>query len=159
MIPPVWVSIDPGGKHVGMAWWNMRNECKFVAECTPVSAMREIERRHPRQLVVEQFQLYPHLAQTLAGSTMETSQLIGAMAWWAFSHGSQFYLQPAAIKVPIRSFAKAFGIKPPPTNSEHARDAHLHGVYFIHQNKQQPGSFFTGDYEYEAILDQNENIR
>ena len=142
--PHRWVSIDPGSQHVGMAWWD-DDHCTECAEYTPLSALEAIEHCRPKMLVVEQFRLYPTHAQTLTGSTMGTSQVIGALAWWAFANDMPMYLQPAAIKIPTRALMKSMKIDMMP-GSIHAQDAFLHGVHWLHrgQHLDTPGTIFTG---------------
>lgn len=140
----IWISIDPGSKHVGMTWWR-DSEVDRCDEYTPTEAMWAIDERKPDVLVVEQFRLYPTHAQILTGSTMGTSQMIGALAWWACFNDKPMTLQPAAIKIPTRALARTKGIETPP-GSIHAQDSFLHGVYWWFNEKRTsvPGTLFTG---------------
>ena len=140
----IWASIDPGGVHVGMAWWD-DDQLTDCDEYTPMEAMRALEERKPARLVIEEFRLYPDKAKTLTGSSMETSQLIGAMTWWASKHAF-VYLQPASIKIPTLAYAKKHNIELTKDKGDHAQDAHTHGIHFLirQQGKPTKGSDLFG---------------
>jgi len=127
-----------------MAWWD-RDQVRSVEERQPIDAMCAIEMRRPTLLVVEQFRLYPSHAQTLTGSVMGTSQMIGALAWWCYHNETPMYLQPASIKIPTRALIHVNNDATPP-GSVHAQDAFLHGYHWLHRgrNLDQPGTIFTG---------------
>ena len=129
--PSRWVSIDPGSVHVGMAWWRGA-EIDHIEERTPVTSMTDLVAECPQMLVIEEFRLYPTHAQTLTGSTMGTSQVIGAMTWWA--RQLPVYMQPAAIKIPTRALIKLNGDQTP-AGSIHAQDAFLHGYHWLHRGR------------------------
>ncbi len=142
--PYMWLSVDPGSQHVGLAWWRGETSVE-IEELTPQQAMGRLLDRRPARLVVEQFRLYPSHAQTLTGSTMGTSQVIGALAWWAYQNTRPMYLQPAAIKIPTRALMRVNGDEIRP-GSIHAQDAYLHGYHWIHRGRHvdRPGTIFTG---------------
>lgn len=137
----LWVSIDPGGVHVGMAWW-CGEELRHCYETTPLESMRKLEQAMPAILVIEEFRLYPSKAKTLTGSTMETAQLIGAMTWWANRNDVAIYMQPAAIKEPTRSYMRKYQLELVKGKGDHAQDAQVHGIQWLirGQGKEPTGS-------------------
>lgn len=139
------LAIDPGGTHVGMALMDTDEiRCERAWEETPATAL-EYLRVHLAAgdvdvLVIEEFRLYPWLAQTLSYSDFPTVQIIGAMKWlWATCgatvfHGEkmpcQLKMQPATIKDPTRNLLRGRGIKSTAKKAKaggHAADAELHG--------------------------------
>ncbi|QOC55735.1 RuvC-like resolvase [Gordonia phage Archimedes] len=141
----IWISTDPGGEHVGMAFW----EDDRLVDCDeydPLAAMLILDSWEPATLVIEEFRLYPSKAKTLTGSTMETAQLIGAMTWWAFQHNAFVYMQPAAIKTPTLAYARKHEIQLTTDKGGHAKDAHTHGIHYLirSQGRPTPGSDLFG---------------
>ena len=135
----IWVSTDPGGEHVGMAFWQ-DDELVECDEYTPLAAMLAIENFEPSLLVIEEFRLYPSKAKTLTGSTMETAQLIGAMTWWAKCNAARVHLQPAAIKTPTLAYARKHQLEITTDKGGHAKDAHTHGLHYLIRNHGKPTS-------------------
>ena len=133
----IWVSIDPGGSHVGMAFWQ-DDELVDCDEYTPKTSMMAIDNYEPSLLVIEEFRLYPSMAKTLTGSTMQTSQLIGAMTWWANWNSARVHMQPAAIKDPTKGYMKNHEIQLVKGKGDHAQDAQVHGIHWIVRNSGKP---------------------
>lgn len=131
------LAIDPGDKHVGWAFQDP-NEVVTAGEWTiseAPSRVREILWRwsnHARELVIEEFLLYPDKNQSW--SPMLTSQLIGALKLIAHDEGVPVLEQGASIKKPTRRQLKARGIKQV-EGSVHASDAQLHLWYRILRNR------------------------
>lgn len=133
----IWASTDPGGEHVGLALWE-DDELIGCDEFKPYASMQALKNFEPATLVIEEFRLYPDKAKTLTGSTMQTSQLIGAMTWWASENGCWVYLQPAAIKRPTKAYANKHGIELTTGKGDHAQDAHLHGLCWLIRSQGKP---------------------
>lgn len=132
------VAIDPGDSHVGIATWisgHDQVECYEVDAADAVSEIGKlILRLGVTTLVIEAFTLYGPQAQAQTGSSMLTSQLIGALKHMAFQHGTPVVEQGASIKRPTFAQAKARGIRIK-SKSQHARDAGAHAVYFVLRNE------------------------
>lgn len=81
-LPEFWVSVDPGDRHVGVAWWR-RAVCVKAYETTPdawVDELIDLISGYGLELVVyERFLLRGELMAQQQGSEFFTSQLIGAM--------------------------------------------------------------------------------
>ena len=133
----IWASIDPGGVHVGMAWWD-DDQLTDCDEYTPMEAMLAIGNYKPSLLVIEEFRLYPSKAKTLTGSSMETAQLIGAMTWWADCNSARVHLQPAAIKTPTLAYARNHNLEITTDKGGHAKDAHIHGIQWLIRGQGRP---------------------
>lgn len=142
------LAIDPGGVHVGLAAFG-DDGCQTAWELTPPTALLELRRQLMGGLdvlVIEEFRLYPWLAQTLSYSDFPTVQLIGAMKMlWATGGGEvweevgadpvcQLVMQPATIKDPTRNVLRGRQIKSVAKTSKaggHAADAELHGWHYL----------------------------
>lgn len=65
----------------------------------------------------------------LGGDKLETVRVIGAVEYWAYSHGATVVLQPNTVKSIAYRWA---GISKPKTKAlEHKADAYVHGVYYL----------------------------
>lgn len=143
------LAIDPGGVHVGVALFRETKaalpwECWWVKEFTPDEFVAWLETSLPRfdVVVVELFRLYEDMAQTLIGSEMETSQLIGVIKYLLKSAPAALMMQPAAWQQPVlgilrardmRSKAKAEGA------GSHCLSAELHGWAYLIRTGLVPG--------------------
>lgn len=136
-------AIDPGDVHVGVAMFRGYH-CLWAKEFTPEEILQYLSSRlkGSEVLVVERFQLYPHLAQTQAGSDMKTSQLIGALRLLACQQGVPVVIQQAALKTPAESMIRKRKItRQSLGKGDHAKDAETHGYAYIfrggiHDRKQ-----------------------
>lgn len=141
------LAIDPGGTHVGLAWFleTPRKapgwECRLTVEVTPddLGAMlRGMDLQHryrPDVLVYERFQLYPEMAKTLIGSEMETSQCIGVIKHYTKRWGTTATLeQPASYQQTALGLLKARGMKSTAKRTKtgpHTLSAELHGWAYL----------------------------
>lgn len=142
------LAIDPGGVHVGMALF-LDVECQTAWEMAPAEAIAELRDfilgGLIDKLVIEEFRLYPWLADTLSYSDFPTVQLIGALKLvWATNGGVdwsgsgaktvELVMQPATIKKPTRQILKAKKVKSQAKimkAGNHAADAELHGYHHL----------------------------
>lgn len=126
-------SIDPGDVHVGVALFKGQR-CMWAREFTPEGILKYLadHLNGSEALVVERFQLYPHLAQKQSGSDMLTSQLIGALRLLACQKGVPVVIQQAALKTPAESAIIKRNVPRQSTgNGDHAKDAETHGYAYI----------------------------
>lgn len=151
------LAIDPGGVHVGMAWFH-DEACFHAEEMTPAGCIAEVQRQLSQGLldvlVIEKFQLYPWMAQNQAFSEFPTVELIGALKLlWATCGGEVWdddpgdrrtallVMQGANIKDPTRRILRAKGVKSVAKKlgaGGHAADAELHGYH--HVMRLDPGN-------------------
>lgn len=89
-------------------------------------------------LVVEEWRLFADKAVQQVGSKMETSQLIGAIKYICRTlagEGLVVSWQQPSIKNPTRSVVKSRSLRSMADElkvpGDHARDAELHGYYYI----------------------------
>lgn len=150
------LAIDPGGTHVGLAWfletpgnppgWG----CHHTTETTPdelgaVLRGMDLQHRHrPDVLVYERFQLYPEMANTLIGSEMETSQCIGVIKHYAKQWGMTAIVgQPASYQQTAIGLLRARSMKSTAKQQKtgpHALSAELHGwAYLFRDNLTTEG--------------------
>lgn len=126
-------AIDPGDVHVGVALFKGR-QCMWAKEFTPKGILKHLEAHlmGTEVLVIERYQLYPHLAQAQAGSDMLTSQLIGALRLMACQLGVPVVLQQAALKTPTENAIAKRGIaRKSKGKGNHAKDAETHGYAYL----------------------------
>lgn len=129
------IAVDPGDVHVGVAVWDGKTKAVRATELANGSAVRQIAEMvrarqtlgHRVHVVIEAFVLYPDKAKAQSWSPMQTAQMIGALTWLC---ENQLFcgvsIQPATIKVPVRSQMRARGIGISSGKSGHADDAVLH---------------------------------
>lgn len=129
-------AIDPGDAHVGVARFD-GDQCTWAEEYDPTSAMRYLAEHLPGAdvLVVERYQLYPHLAQKQQGSDMRTSQMIGALKWLAWTLDVPVVIQQAALKKPTEALIRHRNIQRRSKGpGDHAKDAETHGYTYLWKN-------------------------
>lgn len=134
-------AIDPGDVHVGVALFRGR-QCMWAKEFTPERVLKHLETHlaGSEVLVIERFQLYPHLAQTQAGSDMLTSQLIGALRLLACQLNVPVVIQQAALKTPTENAITKRGIARLSTGKgDHAKDAETHGYAYLFRRSGHAG--------------------
>lgn len=150
------LAIDPGGEHVGIASFEECFDtlgesqagtgwrCIAAVEKPPVDAMWWVHANLNRfdVMVIEEFRLYPQMANTLIGSSMETSQLIGALHWEAERRNFdrdpgdrlQIAMQPADFKNTATGLLRSKKMKSTAKTAKtggHALDAELHGWGYL----------------------------
>lgn len=139
-----YVAIDPGGVHVGWAVFE-DGVCKWVHEVSPMQCLYNLDicAETLDAIVVESFHLYPSMAQTLTGSDMATSRLIGAIQYLAIRAGTPVVMQPASIKKPTESVLRHRGVVlQSHGEGNHAKDAEIHGYcYAIRGTDPDPRPF------------------
>lgn len=138
-------AIDPGDKHVGVAFFTYRFRGGDVWRWSCDDAYQLDAQQflrhwlpHPTDtaalgfdtIVVEQFNLYPDKANAQTGSQMETAQMIGAIKQRYQDTNINLVFQPASIQTATAAICKARGINLYPMGP-HARSAQLHGWYHI----------------------------
>lgn len=139
------MAIDPGDRYVGMAlfthhddgwqctWaqtWDDRAEfLRYLADTVQNSDVDRLV------VVFERFILEPARASALAGTELETSQLIGAIRWIVETEGPALVGQTNKIKAPTRALLRHLGVtsvaKRLKTHGDHAFDAELHGWHYV----------------------------
>jgi len=131
------VSIDPGDKHVGMCVW-LGGQIEEAKTIEPLKMAEIIEVIKFDMVVIEDFKLYPWLAQKQGFSAMKTPQLIGALKYLAHRNGSPVAMQPATIKRHAfeRMDAQGFDM---PKGGQHMRDAVAHGWWWHFKNPDDTG--------------------
>ena len=85
MLPEHWISVDPGDKHVGMAFWE-GVECTGTQEFSPEMGLAYIEtcisgHLNVSLIVYERFALDSRRAGVQVGSEFLTPQMIGVIKW------------------------------------------------------------------------------
>lgn len=125
------LAVDPGDVHVGWALGAEGDgpERVTTGEWTPRECLRAVRELCSEgwvdEVVIEEFALYPGRAAEQAGSSMRTSQLIGAIKLVCDETGVGWHEQGAYIKKSTRAQLKARGIGLG-KGSIHAKDAWLH---------------------------------
>lgn len=144
-------AIDPGDKHVGLSLF-VNGECVWALETDPLTAMQHLSYTLEATdvVVVERYQLYPHLAQTQQGSDMRTSQMIGALKWLAYQRNVPVVIQQAALKKPTEALIQRRGItRKALGKGDHAKDSETHGYTYLFRSSetrsQQAPEHFSGD--------------
>lgn len=134
------VSIDPGARHVGLAFWSA-GRLEDAYECRPEDVGRILHQFSPTVIVLESFVVYAHKAKTQTHSKMETPQLIGQIKTEADRLGARVVEQGASLrKVAERSpWGKRMAERQSRGN-RHVWDAICHGLYYIHFNKKNPAN-------------------
>jgi hypothetical protein len=127
------VSIDPADKHVGVCFW-LGGSIIEAKTITPIQMCEIIEVTQFDAVVIEEFRLYPWMAQNLGFNDMKTSQMIGALKFLANRIGSPVHMQPASIKKPAFARMKAEGFEMP-KGTQHAKDAVAHGFWWHYGSK------------------------
>lgn len=126
-------AIDPGDVHVGVALFRGRR-CVWAKEFTPKGILKHLGSHliGSEVLVIERYQLYPHLAQAQSGSDMLTSQLIGALRLLACQLNVPVVIQQAALKTPTENVIVKKKITRQSTGEgDHAKDAETHGYAYL----------------------------
>lgn len=167
------IAIDPGEVHCGVALFE-DGLCADTWEMGPAALLKWLKRMLRAQcvdvLVVEQFRLYPWMAEQQSFSSLPTVEVIGVLRYLWATEGCKsadsvvvrqardsggktvrgatalewvtWVENPATIKEPCDGICKAKGItlvSDTLKRSGHARDAELHGHYYLlHQEGQVP---------------------
>ena len=152
------ISIDPGDKHVGVAWFSNRESisapergwaCVDTMEWEPepfADWFQGLVDTDKIDIVVfEKFRLYPDKAAQQTGSEFETSQLIGIIKYIVRRHNDQpgakqieIVKQPAEIQQPTQGILRTRRIKSTSKQQgtgTHTLSAELHGWHFVLRTK------------------------
>lgn len=156
------LAIDPGETcGVASVWLGPRNVKPLeVYAQKPGFVYAVLEDQHRRALpydavVVEEFRLYPWLAQSQGFSTLPTVKCIGVIEYLCAKQDVPIYLQRADIKKEARSIAQCLGwpMKERSLGSgkgkyrgpdfdypgaQHPRDALAHAIYWAYRNSMSP---------------------
>lgn len=132
------LAVDPGDAHVGFASWQRYRSGghSFLAahEALPDEALQWVANllrwtgKMPlwrRELVVEEFVLYPDKASALSWQRLLTSEMVGALKWIGREAGVPVVEQGANIQAPTAAQLSARGI-PLIEAGPHAKSAQLH---------------------------------
>lgn len=132
------VAVDPGDEYVGIAEFQGSNDAgwicqaawelaanEFLCHWLPIDHLIDV-------LVVEEFSLYANKALVQTGSTMKTSQMIGAIKHeYRYRTRTRVVTQPAGIQTATRKICTARKIRMQQGGGTHSRSAQLHGWYYI----------------------------
>lgn len=125
------LAIDPGDIHVGWAYGSVIGELD-VGEWLPKQACHAVTHLMTRnaidELILEEFVLYTSHLNEQAWSSLQTSQLIGALKWIAVMFQIPVKEQGAYIKNATRNQLRGRGIHPVGKGT-HQKDAELHWYY------------------------------
>jgi hypothetical protein len=151
---PSILSVDPGERHCGMAEFR-DGACLSAWEMSPGEAIilvrSALRRGHLEVLLVEQFRLYPWMADQQAFSSFKTVEVIGVLRylWCEFGQDVTWVENPATIKKPTKAILQARGVRSRAKELRaggHALDAELHGYhYLLHQQPQGGISVKAGE--------------
>lgn len=122
-------TIDPGGKHVGLAQWTDEGELMDADVFTQEQALHMLTHGLYHLVVIENYRLDPERSAAQSRSDMPTSQLIGRMKGIIEALEIPYRMQEpscknVARKSPWRGMAK-------PVKNRHAKDAVLHGIFYF----------------------------
>lgn len=141
--PLNFVSIDPGDIHVGFVSWD-QSLPDHLEEFSPQKCLKVIQRMAKTNwldlVVIEDWRLYPEMAQKMIGSDFPSCQLIGALKYILDGADIPYHLQPAQVKYPTMGILKnsRFRLISKRTGcSQHVQDAELHGWHFLIRGYQQ----------------------
>lgn len=128
-----WLSIDPGDRNCGVAWWR-GTELRQTATYTPDELYEQINGQLVfKQWVVEEFRLYPWKMQEQGMSEMKTPGVIAVIRYIGTHRSGRtvpVVIQPALIKKPTRALMETMGLTNPGRNL-HERDAVEHGYHWM----------------------------
>lgn len=133
------LAIDPGEKHNGFAMWNSGDltDTDTLGPDDFVDFLWHYPNRWD-QIVMEEYRLYPWLLQQQGFSAVETVEIIGVVKHLARQRGWPVEMQPASIKKPAEGITRTRGIRLV-GRTRHARDAELHGWYWILKKREADG--------------------
>jgi hypothetical protein len=132
----MYLAFDPGGKHTG--WARFSKEGQFIAMgvCNgreELYAFLDIwetwlsgPRTEPLSIIIEDFEMYPHMQDKLIWSTFEVCRTIGIIEGWAHAHSvTRVHFQKPAIKSIAYMWA---GME---NKHKHDEDAYVHGIHWL----------------------------
>jgi len=128
------LAVDPGGRHCGWALFRGGRVDRF-GTCEPGALLEDVwlhrttGRGAVSLLVVEEFRLYPDKAPALAYDPLRVVEVIGALRWMAEVRELPVVLQPASIKRSAKAMCRRRGLVL--RGDGHARDAQLHGYFYL----------------------------
>lgn len=140
------LAVDPGGVHVGLAWFEdfpqlpAGWQCTRAEEITNEELYRELAEgtmladAELDAVIVERFNLYPDIAPSLTGQEMTTSELIGALQLACMQLKIPLIRQPAAWQQPTQGVLKSLKMKSTAKQNKagpHAFSAELHGWAYL----------------------------
>ncbi len=148
------LSIDPGERHCGFALFDptkpVGERCTHAWEMAPHQAILFVRRvlrwRRIKVLLVEQFRLYPWLAEQQAFSSFKTVEVIGVLRylWAEQGEGCEWVENPATVMKPTKAILQAKKIRSRSKAmraGDHAQAAELHGWhYLLHQAGEAPAA-------------------
>lgn len=140
MLTPWTLAIDPG-ETCGFAmtfdpendWESGTLKNFYAAQSLPMDKFLDnLDNSHYleqlRQVVIEEYRIYPDKAMMHSGKTLPTAECIGAIKWICTRHAWPWIEQQAAIKEPMAGLLRGRGFKAVGPD-RHAKDAELHLWY------------------------------
>lgn len=131
-----YISFDPG-EHTGWATFGEDGKVidfEYVHGRDDLYTLLDDFDRIPmviKQVIIEDFFLYPWKDKEQGWSDFETVRVIGVIQYWCHIRGISYTMQPANIKKIAYRWA---GMTPPKNKLQsHAADAYVHGVYYLQQ--------------------------
>lgn len=135
------LAIDPGDRHVGLAWFTRQGrETAEVAAVELVEWLRAMLRQagEGAVVVVEDFVLYPHAAGAQSWQQLPTPEMIGQIGLVVADRGLRLVRQGANIKKPTRAQLRGRGVRQIGRGT-HERDAELHLWHWTLQHQKESG--------------------
>lgn len=144
------LAVDPGGAHVGIAWFERENggawACVDAIEYNPHEFAHILLRgllaqpitQRPQALIYEEFRIYPDKALAQIGSHVETAECIGVLKHYAELMGAPEHLtlvsQPASyqrVALGLLRVRKMTSTAKKLKAGPHALSAELHGWAYL----------------------------
>lgn len=128
-----YVAWDPG-ETTGVACWDAKPEriCinQFRLPELDNFLLTELEPNPPKVFIIEGYQVFGHKAEAHIGSKLETSQIIGALKYFARRYKIEIIEQSSHILKVAQKFS---GVKIPTDHKiSHWASAYNHGYYYLH---------------------------
>jgi|GEM_PF-6273639 len=120
------IAVDPGAEHCGLALF--AGDHVDVSTHPPKRLIEIVEASLPATLVCEEWRT--RALPALTGDPLRTVEVIGVLRFLAERSSSPFVLQSPTIKRPAAAMVRRRGIRLT-GETEHARDAELHGWYYL----------------------------
>lgn len=129
------LSIDPGEKHCGMAYW-IDGKLQWTMDLDPPGLYRWLMNHEPTpsetfEVVMEAFKLYPWKSDAQAFSELRTVEVIGVVKFLCEVRKVFCTMQDATIKKPTFGIMRSRGVEV--TGNQHEKDAVAHGYHRIHR--------------------------
>jgi hypothetical protein len=138
----IWVSVDPGEKFVGLAYWRaLDGVCLHAKVVSPDEAVdmlwTQLETSVLERVVMESWR---NFGAEVTWSTCGTVEVIGAVKHKARQKSIEVVMQPSTILRPGRARMQAHGVAfpdlshIPAKDRNHAESAVIHGNWYIFES-------------------------